>query len=257
MANRLTPDLRRERRSGCRLAVLLLVGTALMGPGLAGAADTVDDLRIRLERSYQDGNVAGIESVRAELLRLAAEPGAVDPASLRYFAAYGRFRQAMATGGDAPAARGFLEECITELGAVVRQQPGHAEARALLGSCYGLSTEYNALLTMTRGPEARRQLNEAVRLAPDNPWVVMQDGLADWATPRLFGGSRAAAVEKLERATELFARAMKAGSRLAAFGAAEAWQQLAPRYRSLGRDADARVALERADALTSVQLASR
>ena len=197
------------------------------------------------------------ESARADLLRLAAEPGATDPASLRYFAAYGLFRQAMATAGDAPAARRFLEACIAELGAVVRREPDHAEARALLGSCYGLSTEYNALMTMTRGPEARRQLNEAVRLSPDNPWVVMQDGLADWATPRLFGGSREGAVRKLERATELFGKAIKAGSRLAAFGAAEAWQQLALRYRSLGRDADARLALERAAALTSVQLAYR
>ena len=228
-----------------------------MGGQPARAADAVDDLRIRLERSYQDGNLAGIEAARGELLRLAAEPGADDPASLRYFAAYGRFRQAMAAAGDAAAARGFLEDCITELGAIVRRTPGHAEARALLGSCYGLSTEYNALMTMTRGPEARRQLTEAVRLSPDNPWVVMQDGLADWATPRLFGGSREGAVRKLERATALFAQAIGAGSRLAAFGAAEAWQQLALRYRALGRDADARLALERAAALTSVQLAAR
>jgi tetratricopeptide (TPR) repeat protein len=213
----------------------------------AAAEPLVDEIRIRIERSYQAGDLANIEGARRELLQLATAPDSPDPASLAYFAAYGRFRQAMASAGEPATARRFLEDCITELTAVVRRAPGHAEARALLGSCHGMSTVYSPLATMTRGPEARRQLNEARRLAPDNPWVVMQDGLADWATPRLFGGNREVAVEKLERAARLFASAVDAGSRLAAWGAAETWRQLAPRYRELGRETEARLALDRAN----------
>jgi tetratricopeptide (TPR) repeat protein len=222
--------------------------------------EAFDGLRVRIEQGYQDRNLAGIEAARIELLRLAAAPQR-DPAasaSAAYFAAYARFRQALAAESDRPAARGYLEDCISELESVIRRQPGHAEARALLGSCNGMSTLYGVVATMTRGLEARRQMAEARRLAPDNPWVVMQDGLADWATPRLFGGDRELALAKLERAAGLFTKAMQAGSRIAAWGAAEAWHQLGLRYQELGRNDDAQLAFERASAVASdrVQLAS-
>jgi len=236
----------------------LLAGMLAASPAALGEA--FDGLRVRIEQGYQDRNVAGIEAARLELLRLAAAPqrAPAESASAAYFAAYARFRQALATESDRPAARGYLEDCIAELQSVVRQQPGHAEARALLGSCNGMSTLYGVVATMTRGLEARRQMAEARRLAPDNPWVVMQDGLADWATPRLFGGDRELALVKLERAAGLFTNAMQAGSRIAAWGAAEAWHQLGLRYQELGRDDDAQLAFERASAVTSdrVQLAS-
>jgi tetratricopeptide (TPR) repeat protein len=226
----------------------------------AALGEDFDGLRVRIEQDYQDGNLAGIEAARMELLRLAAAPqrAPAEAASATYFAAYARFRQALAAESDRPAARGYLEDCIAELQSVVRQQPGHAEARALLGSCNGMSTLYGVMATMTRGLEARRQMAEARRLAPDNPWVVMQDGLADWATPRLFGGDRQLALVKLERAAGLFAQAMDSGSRIAAWGAAEAWHQLGLRYQELGRENDAQVAFERASAITTgrVQLAS-
>ena len=168
--------------------------------------------------------------------------------------AYARFRQALTIESDRPSARAYLEDCIVELREVVEEQPSHAEAHALLGSCLGLSTLHDVVATMTRGLEARRQMQEARRLAPDNPWVVMQDGLADWATPRLFGGDRNLALAKLERATGLFAANLEAGSRIAAWGAAEAFQQLGVRYRELGRSDEAQFAFERAAALTTTRL---
>ncbi|MEQ1803713.1 MAG: hypothetical protein ABL989_17450 [Gammaproteobacteria bacterium] len=238
-------------------AGLLLSGLAA---STAALAEPFEDLRARIEQGYQDRNMASVESARTELLRLASTPQrpAAEAASAAYYAAYARFRQALATEADRTAARGYLEDCITELQGVVSRQPRHAEARALLGSCNGMSTLYGVMATMTRGLEARRQMAEARRLAPDNPWVVMQDGLADWATPRLFGGDRELALTKLERAAGLFASAMQSGSRIAAWGAAEAWHQLGLRYQELGRESDAERAFERASSVTTgrVQLAS-
>ncbi len=261
VANRLNPVFRRGPGIGSAPRVLALLALAplalavLTAPPVLGG--TFDDLGIRIEQSYQRQDLRGLEDARTELLALAGTPSLAADAG--YYAAYARFRQALVAEADRPAAAGYLEDCIAELGSLVSRSPGHAEARALLGSCQGMSTLYNAFATMVRGPEARRQLNEARRLAPDNPWVVMQDGLADWATPRLFGGDRERAVQKMERAARLFTDAMAAGSRLAPYGAAEIWRQLATRYESLGRETEARLALERASRLTGedVQLAAR
>jgi tetratricopeptide (TPR) repeat protein len=233
---------------------VLLFCTVL--PGFASAEGAFEELRTHIEQGYQARNLASIEDARAVLLGLATSPGGSPEvqANAAYFAAYARFRQALAMESDRRSAHTYLEDCIVELREVVRQQPGHAEAHALLGSCLGLSTLHDVVATMTRGLEARRQMKEARRLAPDNPWVVMQDGLADWATPRLFGGDRNLALAKLERAGSLFTAAMETGSRIAAWGAAEAFQQLGLRYLELGRGDAAQVAFERAAALTTSPL---
>jgi tetratricopeptide (TPR) repeat protein len=224
--------------------------------GTVCAETAVDELRTRIERGYEQRDVAGIEAARVVLLGLTAAPDRSPEyaTSLAYFAAYARFRQALTVPSNRTLARIYLEDCIAELRAVVRGQPGHAEAHALLGSCYGMSTLYNVLATITRGLEARRQMALARSLAPDNPWVVMQDGLADWATPRLVGGDRERALGKLERAAGLFTNAVEAGSDAAAWGAAEAWQQLGLRYRELGRLEAAEAASARAETLATTRL---
>ena len=255
MTNRIAPLLRQLPVAG---SLLLLVGMAL--PGSACAERTFEGLQTRIEQGYRNQDLAGIESARADLLGLASAPNRSpdDRSDAAYFAAYARFREALSVESDRPSARAYLEDCIAELREVVKGQPDHAEAHALLGSCLGLSTLHDTFATMTRGLEARRQMGEARRLAPDNPWVVMQDGLADWATPRLFGGDRDLALIKLRRAAELFTTAMASGSRIPAWGAAEVYQQLGLRYRELGRSEAAQFAFDRAAELAAgrLQLAS-
>lgn len=233
---------------------MLLLSTIL--PGIATAETGFEGMRTRIEQGYRDRDLASIEAARADLLNVAAsqDRSPAEVSNAAYFAAYARFREALALESDRPSARAYLEDCIVELREVVHQQPDHAEAHALLGSCLGLSTLHDAFATMTRGLEARRQMKEARRLAPDNPWVLMQDGLADWATPRLFGGDRNQALAKLERAAGLFTTGMETGSRIPAWGAAEAYQQLGLRYQEMGRGDEAQSAFDRANTLTSVRL---
>lgn len=252
MAICLIPFLRRPGTTGLVLARYLAPLALWLMIGPAVAAETFDSLQIRIEQGYQDRSLATIEAARTELLRAAAPGQAAPEGATRaaYLAAYARFRQALVAEADRPAARDYLDACIAELEGIVRARPEHAEARALLGSCNGMSALHGVVAAMTRGLEARRQIAEARRLAPENPWVIMQDGLADWFTPRLFGGDRELALTKLERAARLFNLAVESGSRVAPWGAAEAWNQLSLRYQELGREADAQVAFERATAGT-------
>ena len=247
VANRLRTVVRRTRLT----ASLVVVFSNLLS-GTVSAESGVDELRTRIERGYEQRDLASIEAARVVLLGLTTNPGGSPEYATRlaYYAAYARFRQALTVPSVRALAPLYLEDCIAELRLVVRRQPGNAEAHALLGSCYGMSTLYSVLGTVTRGLEARRQMALARRLAPDNPWVVMQDGLADWATPRLVGGNRELALAKLERAAGLFTQAVTAGSDAASWGAAEAWQQLGLRYRELGRLEAAEAAIARARALT-------
>jgi hypothetical protein len=209
-------------------------------------APAIATLRDRVELAYQARDPAGIEAARTEL-RLAVNGPEGDRAG--YFAAYAAFRQGLLLGDEGRDGGPQIDTCIAELEGYVGRHPDDAEARALLGSCYGISTHYHRLAMASRGLEARKQMAAARALAPLNPWVMLQDGLADYATPRLFGGDRKLAIAKLEQATGLFANAMQAGSRLAAWGAAEAWSQLAQMYREAGRGAEAVAATERAVAL--------
>lgn len=209
----------------------------------------IDQLQDRIEIAYRNGDLAGLGAARSELLGLARDSQDDVP---RYFAAYARFRQALAAADDRAAARGYLDDCIDELRELVMNSPGNAEAHALLGSCYGISTRYNRLGMANRGLAAQRELAAARELAPDSPWVILQDGLADFATPALFGGDRELGIAKVERAASLFAADAAAGSRMAAWAEAEAWSQLAAMRRDVGEPAAAAAAEARARSATPV-----
>lgn len=227
------------------------VTALLAAPALASVPVTLDGLTDRIELAYQARDIAGLESVRVALLATARDPEATRAA---YYAAYARFRQGMlAAAAEDDSASDYLEDCIEELRDYARMRPDDAEARALLSSCLGMSTRYHRLAMAKRGLEARKQMDAALELAPANPWVVLQDGLCEYSTPRMFGGDPAGGIAKLERATTLFAARIETGSRAAMWGAAEAWLQLAHMYRAVGRAADAARALERARELAPLR----
>jgi cytochrome c-type biogenesis protein CcmH/NrfG len=230
----------------------LVLGFLLL-PAATGLAFTSDPnllgLRDQIELAYNRGDIPGIEAAREALL---ATPAASSQrAFAEYLAAYGRLRESMVAADreDKPAASRYLDDCIDELKPVVAAHPGFAEARALLGSCYGASTTYHVLSSTVRGMKGGQQLAEALKIAPDNPWVVFQNGVSDYSTPAIFGGSDKQALKRLLRAAELFAAARPPGSTSPAWGEAEAWLYIGRVYQSLNQPAQAREALQKASRL--------
>jgi tetratricopeptide (TPR) repeat protein len=58
---------------------------------------------------------------------------------------------------------------------------------------------------MTLGPKASSSIEAALRLAPDNPRVVLQSGIGAFFAPKTFGGGMEKAEKAFRRAERLFA----------------------------------------------------
>jgi tetratricopeptide (TPR) repeat protein len=231
-----------HRRS---LAVLLASGLGMCSAmGMPVADPQLANLRDNIERSYNARNTAAIDSIRLAILNIGATAGNDSERRdlAEYLAAYARLRQSLLVADDKSLARRHLEDCITGLNQLLKRRDD-AQARALLASCYGASSRYHFVSAAWRGLEAGRQMAVAIRQAPDNPWVVFQDGVSDYETPMMFGGNKKRAMDKLRRAAALFAASRPPGSAQPVWGEAEAWLYIGRTYQALGETEAARGAL--------------
>jgi tetratricopeptide (TPR) repeat protein len=241
MSNR--PIFRRHRCTAL-LAIALAMQTAT---GMPVNDPQLANLRDNIERSYNTNDTEAIDSIRLAILNIGetADQDSAKRDLATYLAAYARLRQSLLVADDKTLARDYLEDCITGLEALLERNDD-AQARALLGSCYGASSRYHFLAAAWRGIEAGRQIAMAVEQAPDNAWVVFQDGVSDYETPMMFGGNKQRAIGKLRRAAGLFAGTRPPGSSQPVWGEAETWLYIGRTHQALGEIEAAREALQTA-----------
>jgi tetratricopeptide (TPR) repeat protein len=233
---------------GSLLAIRLAAGVAIALAGqLASGAESLVAYRDQIEQGYNARDHRAIEVTIVELRKAGASSDQEDLAT--YYTAFARLRQSAIPGTDKRRARDYLEQCISELKHLLELRGDYAQARALYASCLGASANYYVLKAATRGIAAGREMSAALKLAPDNPWVVFQDAVSDFLTPAMFGGSKARALEKLRRAEQLFVASRPAGSREPVFGESENWLYTGRVYLAEGQKDKAREALETARAL--------
>lgn len=236
------------RTAGSPLLIALLAGTALLLVGLAApGADSLTPYRDRIERGYNARDNQQIEAAVVELQAAGRAAGQEDLAT--YYTAFAHLRQSAIPGTDKSSARDYLEQCIDELEPVLARRSDYAQAQALYASCLGASANYYVLKAATRGIASSRAMHAALKVAPDNPWVVFQDAVSDFLTPALFGGNKDRALDKLKRAAQLFVATRPAGSTEPVFGESETWLYIGRVYLASGQKAKAAEALERARAL--------
>jgi tetratricopeptide (TPR) repeat protein len=228
------------------LAALLAAGLVLQtARGMPVGDPQLANLRDNIERSYNSNNTKAIDSIRLALLNIGETAG--ENSARRdlatYLSAYARLRQSLLVADDKALAGSYLEECIISLKALLERR-NDAQARALLGSCYGASTRYHFIGGAWRGLEAGRQIAKAVEQAPDNAWVVFQDGVSDYETPPMVGGNKRRAIGKLRRAAALFSQTRPPGSSEPVWGEAETWLYIGRTHQALGETEAAREALQ-------------
>jgi hypothetical protein len=231
--------------SWCALGVVVWIGTAAAQPPSANWPA----VSARLEPAATTASAAELRALRTELIGLVS-PSLPDEqrALVQYAIAYVASRMANVPGVPGAEADRLLEDAVERLRAVVKSRPRDAEAHALLGSVYGLQIARSPLKGMLLGPRASGALDKAAELAPDNPRVVLQQGISAFNTPALFGGGTEKGERLLRRSLTLFARE-PADRPWPNWGRFDTHVWLGQALRAKGDRAGARVEYDRALAL--------
>ena len=197
--------LRYEVRVAGVLLTVWIAVTTLAGQG--ATPKSWPELTVRLDRAALAGSSKELRAVRADLLRRLTQPAerAQEP-MFRHAVAYVGWRMAPLPDVPEQEQTGALEEAVTHLLAVVKNDPKNAEAQALLGSVYGWQIGQSPTKGMLLGARASGALDRAAEAAPDNPRVVLLQGVSAFNTPAMFGGGLAKAERFLRRSLERFAQ---------------------------------------------------
>ncbi len=228
------------------VAHLLISAALALAPGMsaAQATEALVPFRDRIEKAYNARDSRAIDAVVTELRKAGEAWRLKDTAT--YYTAFARLRQSALPGISKDRARDYLEQCIAGLEPLVTRRQDHAQARALYASCLGASINHNLLHAATRGIAAAREMSAALKVAPDDPWIVFQDAVRDFLTPAVFGGDKERALAKLQRAEQLFVASRPTGSSAPVFGESETWLYMGRVRLALGQEHEARLAFERA-----------
>jgi Flp pilus assembly protein TadD len=197
-----------------------------------------------IERANFRGDETSLEACRRLLSDAVAAERADGAALYRYTLAYVDYRLATLARRGSKEAERYLSEAEKELERLLEARPDDAEAQALYGTVNG------NLITgmwsgMRRGPRAGAAYERARALAPENPRVVMQEGVSRLFRPKFAGGGVDQARRDLTRALELFAKEPP-DSPWPNWGGVEIYAWLGYTAMKEGDDAAAREYLEKA-----------
>jgi hypothetical protein len=212
--------------------VILLLAVLLLGVAPLQADDAREswrDLESRIEYGYYT------EDAR-ELARLAPTLAA-DESHDRlhdYYVGLLAWRQAL-LASPARSGAAFAARCVASLDAALAAQNDFAEGLALQAACRVAPGGGAAPLATYR---AHHEMEEAVRLAPANPRVLLLDAMTD--------GNRERALAKLRQAAAAFESERRGTDHVPGWGAPQVYLLLGRNLLEHGDRAGARDALERA-----------
>ncbi|MGD8305744.1 MAG: tetratricopeptide repeat protein [Ignavibacteria bacterium] len=127
----------------------------------------------------------------------------------------------------------FIKSAQEILKSLLKENDKDVESLALLGTVYGIQVSLDPTLGPTYGAQSVTLVSQALGLAPDNPRVLMLNGISKFNTPDFYGGSRTEALKYFSTSIEKFEE-KSANAEEINWGYMEAcaWQGRA--YESLG-----------------------
>jgi hypothetical protein len=213
-----------------RATILLLTFALLAAAGTRAqqSDNSWRDIESRIEYGYYT------EDAR-ELARLAPTLAADESHDKLhdYYAGLLAWRQAL-LASRAGSGAAFAARCVSSLDAALATQNDFAEALALQAACRVAPSGPAPLSTY----RAHHEMDEALRLAPANPRVLLLDAMTD--------GNRERALSKLRRAAAAFESERRGADHVPGWGAPQVYLLLGRNLLDHGDPAGARDALERA-----------
>src|SRR5579883_3359324 len=204
----------------------------------------------RIERDYFQQDSAALEALAAQLAPGHTSGGGTsvgtDPQWRGYYTAFLAYRLALLAKDDEDRAWPFAQQCVDSLNRVLVLDTGSAEALALQAACLALQSDLDPWRSPLAAPLSLSRIDKALKLAPDNPRVLLLGALSARDRPRLFGGDDQQAFRLMQRAVTAFERHSAQPESLPGWGAADAFTDLARDYLGLGETLQARNVLERA-----------
>lgn len=231
------------------LAPALAAASTPAAAQAATAPSSAHWLRIerRIESGYFQQNAADLTALAATFpAGDAAAGGTHDEEWQSYYSALLAYRLALLAQSDETRAWPFTQQCIDRLSRVLVLDTASAEALALQSACLALQSDLDAWRSPLAAPLSVARIDKALRLAPDNPRVLLLGSLAARDRPKLFGGDTQQAFRLMQRAVSAFERESAQPRSLPGWGAADAFTDLAQDYLGLGETLAARNVLERA-----------
>jgi len=135
----------------------------------------------------------------------AADPQSVE---LHYWVALASYRLVpRVMSKDKKMAQRYCEDGIAHLDQALEISPKSAECLSLKAGLMGLSIGLSPMKAMSIGSEIAGVEGQALGLAPENPRVVLMQGINTFNKPGFVGGGAKKALPQLERAITLFAAA--------------------------------------------------
>lgn len=251
----------RGLRPARRLAQALLLASMAVAPAIAAPSALASapaavvqpslhwlEIERRIEIGYFQQNAADLTALAATLSPAGSAAATVgnDAKWQSYYAALLAYRLALLAKNDEARAWPSTERCIDRLNGTLVLDPDSAEALALQSACLALQSRLDPWRSPFAAPLSLARIDKALKLAPDNPRVLLLGAMSAGDRPRLFGGDSQQSFALLQRAVSAFERQSTRPQALPGWGAADAFTDLAEDYLGRGDTLAARNVLERA-----------
>lgn len=103
-----------------------------------------------------------------------------------------------------PKAQQYLDDGIKNLELAIKKNKKLADAHALLSSLYGQKISMDMSLAMTLGQQSWMSMDNALKLEPKNPRVLMLKAMSTYYSPEQFGGSKPNGLKEMETSIAAF-----------------------------------------------------
>ena len=157
----------------------------------------------QLAEATDNWNEANIIKARSIFERLLAQKK--EESLAHYYTGLADYRLASRyfISQDARAGQ-YLDDGIKNLEQAIKKNKKFADAHALLATLYGQKISLNPSLAMSLGQQSFVSFENAKRLQPNNPRVLLLQATSVYYTPEQFGGSKIKAMRQMQVAIEQF-----------------------------------------------------